>query len=140
MKWLLLSFLALCISSLLVLQAFSNGFHLWRGETLSQSEVKKKWGNSAFVQETFKNSDINTRSKMAYDLVEKKNLFIGKTPKEIRALLGDWDGHYFSESYPAYIIQEPTQEVREGYQVLFFLNKNGKISGLAVHHSCCSKP
>ena len=74
---------------------------------------------------------------MTYDLLAHVDHFRGMKTPEVRAELGDPDGFYFRDSFPAYIIDEGTQE---GFQIVFLLNNQFKVSNVIVHKNCCERP
>lgn len=109
----------------------------WLGKTLTSSEVKQRWGDINFDEQNFKKGDQSTRAKMAYSLMtsEKMN---GLTISEIRNRLGDFDGHYFSESYPTYLIQTAKKPGDESWQIVFLIDKERKTKEVIVHKNCCN--
>lgn len=111
--------------------------HFWRGPTMSVSDVKKKWGDKKFDIDSFKNGTVNERSSMAYDLLKRQKEFKGKFYFKIRKLLGDYSGHYFSDMYPTYIIQEGKTHEEETWQLVFLIDRNEKIKEIIVHKNCC---
>lgn len=112
---------------------------LWRGKVLSTEDVCKRWGGTPFDQEKFKASkrDAGIKAKMACSLLKNQKQFIGKDGGEIRKLLGNYSGHYFSEMYPTYMIHYPKAEGDDAWQLLFLLNRERKISEIIVHKNCC---
>lgn len=81
-------------------------------------------------------ADINARAKMTADLLKKQNLFKGQTVREIKNALGNPDGFYFTDIYPAYLIDMTTDD---SWQIVFLLDKEHKVSELIVHKNCCDK-
>lgn len=111
--------------------------HFWRGETLSARQVKEKWGDASFQADTFRAGSEETRAKMAYDLMKNSKKFIGKDRAEIRAILGDFDGFYFSDMFPTYIIATAKKAGDSTWQIVFILDRNEKVSEIIVHKNCC---
>ncbi len=114
--------------------------HFWKGETLSSSEVKKRWGNEPFDVGRFKSGNTAIRATMAYSLMkEKKDLFIGKPAIEIRELLGPNEGYYFTDIYPVYFIQEGKDHTEDTWQIVFLIDRNEKVAEIIVHKNCCDR-
>jgi hypothetical protein len=110
--------------------------HPWLGKTLSANEVKKRWGNEPLDEIRFKTANPSDRAKMAYSLMSSQK-WLGLSVTEIRSRLGNFDGHYFSESYPTYLIQKATKVGEESWQVVFLLNSEHKTKQIIVHKNCC---
>jgi hypothetical protein len=66
----------------------------------------------------------------------KKHL---KFPLRRFELLGDFNGYYFSDVYPTYLINEPQKKGDDVWQLVFLLDKNRLISSVIVHKNCCYK-
>lgn len=108
--------------------------HFWKGSTLTLQQVEKRWGAEKFDLEKFKKSTPNERSKMVADLLKNQKMFIGKDVSEIRAMLGGFEGHYFSDSIPTYLVFDQPKDV---WQVVFLHDKQFKINEILVHKNCC---
>ncbi len=120
----------------LILGGFVFGQHFWRGETMSIKKIEKKWGASTFDATKFKNGDLKIKSAMAASLIKLKK-YIGKSVEEVRNQLGDPDGYYFSDVYPAYIIEEGQTRDQDTWQIVFLLNQKRLVTGVIVHKNCC---
>ena len=110
---------------------------LWRGKLMATSEVCKRWGEAPFDAETFKVSTAEKRAAMSCSLLKNQKTFIGKDISEIRTILGDHDGYYFSDMYPAYLIQIGKNKTEETWQLVFMINKDEDIKEIVVHKNCC---
>ena len=108
-----------------------------RGETISESEVEKKWGLEEFSAEKFKSAAIEQRAKMAASLLKNKKNFIGQDRSEIRKTLGNYSGYYISGMYPTYLIQDKTDNSNEAWQLVFLIDAKGKITDIISHKNCC---
>jgi hypothetical protein len=117
----------------------STAKHFWRGDTLSTSKVCKKWGEAAFNENQFLNGDEKVRAKMACSILKNQKQFIGQSRLEIRKKLGDFDGFYFSDMFPAYIIESGKTREQDTWQIVFMLDRKEKISEIIVHKNCCDK-
>lgn len=125
------------LSVVLTCGSFSMAKHFWRGQTISGNKIEEKWPDQKkFEAQSFRNGDSKVRSKMTKALASSKQ-FIGKSVSEIRAELGAWDGYYFSDAFPAYIIQDGRAEHTDTWQIVFLLDKNEKVSEIIVHKNCC---
>lgn len=69
----------------------------------------------------------------------RTNPFKGKSYKEVKAALGPSDGYYFSDYYPAYLIQEGWADGKDTWQVVFMLDKNRNVEDVILHKNCCSR-
>ena len=108
------------------------GKHFWRGETMTVSQAEKIWGKSEFNAELFRTGDSKTRAKMVGSLISSK-WFLGKSVETIRKELGDWDGYYFSDMFPAYIVQDGRVEKGGTWQIVFLLDRDHKANEVIIH-------
>lgn len=104
---------------------------------MDREEVLRRWGKKPFVLEDFKKGNPQSRAAMAVDLIKNQKQFHGKDATEIRALLGTFSGHYFSESYPTYLIQKGNEAKPESWQLVFVIDRNDKVNDIVVHKNCC---
>lgn len=112
---------------------------LWRGETMKSEKVCQKWGSTEFDVNKFKTGNENLRASMSCSLLKKESDYIGKDRSEIRQLFGDHDGFYFSDMFPAYMIQSGQNSSEDSWQVVFLLDRNEKVSDIIVHKNCCNR-
>ena len=101
------------------------------------SEVCKKWGDKNFEMTDFKNGTMALKATMACSILKNQEFFIHKNNSEIREMLGDYDGYYFSEMYPTYLIQVGKNHSEESWQLVFMINKDENIKDIVVHKNCC---
>lgn len=113
--------------------------HFWRGETLSASEVKRRWGEADYNMEKFKTGSEELKRSMAYSVVKNKNKFIGMPVKAIHDTLGLPDGFYFKDVFPAYIIEDGAKQKKDTWQIVFLLDRDQKVNDVIVHKNCCDK-
>lgn len=111
--------------------------HFWRGETLTKTNVEKRWGKTKFEIEKFKTGDLTLRASMAASLMDHSKIFIGKDPSDVRKMLGDFDGFYFTDMFPTYLIQRAQNRSEEAWQIVFLLGRDKKVSEVIVHKNCC---
>ena len=136
----ILLFLSLSLSLLYFLSWFYiKREHPWFGETMSIKQVCKKWGTIPFNAVQFKKAEGNEsiRAKMACSLLKNQNKYIGKYRWEIRKLLGDYSGYYFSERIPTYFIEIGKNKKEETWQIVFLIDSQEKISQIIIHKNCC---
>lgn len=110
----------------------------WQDVTMSAIEVKKKWGNQTIDYKKFKSSSYEEKSKMAYSIMTDKSL-VGKSYEEIREIFGENDGHYFTDTIPAYIIQEGKNHSEDTWQLVFKMDKKYKVRDIIMHKNCCER-
>ena len=110
---------------------------LWRGEIMPLKKVCSKWGESQFEISKFKSGSETIRAQMACSLIKNEKLFFGKDRSEIRSSLGTYDGFYFTDMFPAYMIQSGKSHEEDSWQIVFFLDNKEKIKEIAVHKNCC---
>lgn len=125
------------ITILLAGIAFADKMSGVQGETMSEELVRKKWGNDAYTAEGFRSASMEMKARMAANMLVQKSTFIGLDRSEIRKRLGDYSGYYISGMYPTYLIQEPSQQSQEAWQLVFLIDLKGKIKDLVVHKNCC---
>ena len=127
----LIKFFYLC----LFISTTSSAQGFWFGKTMSASAAETKWGKAEFNSQKFKTATSGERAKMASTMVRQKNLWIGKSIKDIRKELGTHDGYYFTDSIPAYLIQETETRDGEAWQVVFIPDNRYKIKDLIIHRN-----
>jgi len=126
----------LTILSLFCATAFAfNSF--WPGKSLNPEAVREKWGNEKFEAKRFHDGGAKVRATMTYDLLMKQKEFIGKTAAEIRSLLGNFSGFYFSDAYPTYLIDKGKQKGDDVWQIVFLIDKSRHVTEIIVHKNCC---
>jgi hypothetical protein len=113
--------------------------HFWRGETLPAVRAEKRWGNENFDPVKFKSASISERARMAASLLKLQKRYIGIDRSDIRARLGDFDGYYFSDMFPTYMIEEGKDQSEDSWQIVFLLDRNEKVSEIIIHKNCCDK-
>ena len=74
---------------------------------------------------------------MTCSLLKEQKKFIGKDPIEIREIFGNFDGFYFSEFYPTYMIESDNIKETPAWQIVFLIDRKQKISEIVVHKNCC---
>jgi hypothetical protein len=132
-------FVFIAISFVFLTCGYVAAKHFWRGETMSTQEVAKKWGKTSFEADKFKNGDESIKAAMAFSLIQNRKIFVGTDRSEIRKKLGDFDGFYFSDMFPAYMIHTGESREQDSWQIVFLLDRNEKVAEIIVHKNCCEK-
>lgn len=52
-------------------------------------------------------------------------------------MLGDHDGYYFSDMFPAYMIHRGKTREEKSWQIVFLLDRKQRVSEVVVHKNCC---
>ena len=129
----------LIVTFLVLLAGFVLAKHFWRGETLKKQQVCSKWGEVNFNAKKFREGDEKVRAKMACSLLKNQKQFMGKDRYDIRKELGDHDGFYFTDMFPAYMIHTAKKIGEDSWQIVFLLNRDEKVSEIIVHKNCCEQ-
>jgi hypothetical protein len=111
--------------------------HFWKGDLMSETRVAQKWGKSPLDIKVFKSANEGQRAKMAFSLLNQQKEFKGKHVSEIREIFGNPDGFYFSDVFPAYLIQTASTNKEESWQIVFMLNTERRVEKIIVHKNCC---
>ncbi len=104
------------------------------GVTLSVEEAAKKWGEKPFLAQAFRKGNMKERSSMAVDLINRK-VYLGKTAKEVRADLGRWQGFFFRDDIPAYVLEDPKKKGSPVWQLVFDLDEKRNIRALYIQQN-----
>lgn len=123
--------------SILSLGVWAIGRPFVHGETMSQDDVCKKWGAEELALDKFRTANAPKRAAMACSILKNKMIYFGKDGLEIRKLFGDFDGYYFSNFYPTYLIQIGKNHSEDTWQLVFLIDRDRKISEIVVHKNCC---
>lgn len=118
---------------------FAGAKHFWRGETLGLKQAERRWGFQEFDEKRFREASITEKSKMTASLLKLQEKYKGMDVTEIRNRFGDYDGFYFSDMYPTYIIEEGKNAKDDTWQLVFLLDRAHKISEIIVHKNCCDR-
>ncbi len=104
------------------------------------SFAKKNWGSEPLNQKEFRESGFKgdlVKAKMAYTIV-KNQLYKDKPISLVFKELGRANGYFMSDLSPAYVLQRPTKEKNEGWQLAFIPTKDGKrVKEVRIFKSCC---
>lgn len=113
------------------------GQPIWRGETISAKQTEEKWGKQPLNVGAFRSGSMKDRAQMASALLAQKEKYKGKFVTEIREVFGSPDGFYFSDVFPAYMIQRAKNHKEDSWQIVFLLDNERKVKDIVVHKNCC---
>lgn len=99
----------------------------------------KRWGSVELDSSKFKTGDVKVRASMTASLQKHENKFKGKSALEIRELLGPFDGFYFTDAYPTYLIQIGKSHSEETWQIVFLLDNDQRVKKAIIHKNCCDR-
>ncbi len=99
--------------------------------------AKARWKESPFNAMQFKSGNTKVRASMAVNLILKRKL-IGKTPEQVRELLGNFSGFFWSDAIPAYLVEEGWNEKKDTWQLVFLLDDGGRVNEVKIHKNCCN--
>ena len=105
----------------------------------SVSEVCRRWGERPLDVEAFRTAeeDESTRAAMACSLLKNQHDYVGMRRLEVRPLFGNPTGYYYTESQPTYLIETAKTRAQDSWQIVFLIDRNGKIYDIVVHKNCC---
>ncbi len=69
--------------------------------------------------------------------VKNQKKFHGRFVTDIRNDFGTPDGFYFSDVFPAYLIQRAETRDQEAWQIVFLLDSDRKVKKVILHKNCC---
>ncbi len=130
---------AVVVALAVIIFIYAKTWHFWRGELMSLKTVCERWGEESLDIAKFKLSEDNepVRAKMTCSLLKNQKKYIGIDSGEIRKIFGDPTGHYFSDMFPAYIIESAKTREKDSWQIVFLINRKEQISKIVVHKNCC---
>lgn len=102
------------------------------------SEARNRWTISAFNPAKFKAGGVKERATMAVSIISNHQM-IGKTSDEVRSVLGDSSGFFWSDYIPAYLIEQGWDKGNDSWQLVFLLDPQGKVNEVRIHKNCCPK-
>ncbi len=99
--------------------------------------AKQRWKEKPFNAGQFRSGNTKARASMAVSLIAGKTL-LGKTPEQVRATIGEFSGFFWSDSIPAYLIEEGWAEKKDTWQLVFLLDDRGRVNDVKIHKNCCA--
>jgi len=105
---------------------------------MNVQEAQKRWGNAKFNAAQFRVSTTAQRAAMAADLLRQQAL-VGKERQDVRKILGDPDGYFFSDMILAYQIEKYSDDHKEAWQIVFVPDEKNpmKVGSVKIHQKCC---
>lgn len=125
----------LYLSAVLLIVLFPSTIYaqlVWFGKTMSPTEAQKRWGSEDFDANKFKNGSLQTRAKMAVAIVKNKKTWIGKSFPDLKKMLGEHDGFYFTDTIPAYFITDAEKMGDEAWQIVFLPDNDRKVKDVII--------
>jgi hypothetical protein len=108
-------------------------------EYMTAEKAGEKWGTTSFNFNEFKKGSSLVRASMASNLIKSK-ILVNKPLKDIRTLLGNYTGYYFSDLIPAYAIGDLNPNRTETWQIVLIPDSDSKvIKEVKIHKKCCYK-
>ena len=102
--------------------------------------AKKNWGFEKLDKKKFRESGYkgdSVKAAMAFYILKNQS-YKGKPISLVFKELGRANGYFISDLSPAYVLQRPTKEKNEGWQLVFIPTKDGKIvKEIKIFKSCC---
>ena len=90
--------------------------------------AQDKWGHEKLDKNKFKDSGYDgdlVKAKMAAYIIEKQ-IYKGSEIALVYKELGIANGYFISDLSPAYVLQRPTEEKNEGWQLVFIPTEDSK--------------
>lgn len=104
--------------------------------------AQAKWGQEKLDKNKFKNSGYNgdsIKAKMAAHIVGKQ-IYKGSEIALVYKELGTTNGYFISDLSPAYVLQRPTEEKSEGWQLVFIPTEDSKkVKEVRILKTCCER-
>ena len=121
------------------LPSLSATWNLLSSDYLSLGEVCRRWGERPLDIAAFRSAeeDESTRAAMACALLRTQDDYVGMHWLEIGSLFGNPTGYYDTESVPTYLIEVAKTMARDTWQIVFLIDRDGRVSGVVVHKNCC---
>ena len=115
-------------------------WYFLRGDYLSVSEVCRRWGERPLDVAAFRSAegDEFTRAAMVCSLLRNQDDYVGMGREEIMTLFGNPTGYYNTEMLPTYLIEVAKTRAHDSWQILFRIDRDGKVTKVVVHKNCCS--
>lgn len=95
-------------------------------------EKLSHWGTEDFSKEKWQGANTEQRAKMVFQLL-KQNNFVGKSPAEVRAVLGEPTGYYDYDTNLAYPVgkEGEVDTVYANTYLLVFITDKEKTGNIA---------
>jgi hypothetical protein len=113
--------------------------YLSKWEYMSIAEAKKRWGETKFTTEAFKNSPEEQRGKFIASLINSK-YGLGKTAQQIKNELGAFSGFFWRDSIPVYIVDRKSKTDGKTWQIVFLTNEKGIVIDVKIQNNMPPKP
>ncbi len=114
-------------------------WNLLNPDYLSVGEVCRRWGERPLDIAAFRSAeeDESTRAAVACSLLKTQDDYVRMNHLEIGPLLGNPTGYYHTELQPTYLIEVAKTRAQNTWQIVFLIDRSGKVSEVVVHKNCC---
>ena len=108
-------------------------------EFMSVGEVCERWGDGPLDVAAFRaaEGDEAARAAMACSLLKNEDDYAGMPVSEIRRLFGAFEGHFWSEAQPTYLIEIAETKAEDSWQIVFLHDRDRRVTRIVVHKNCC---
>ena len=127
------------LSAAAALPSSSATWNILNSDRLSLGEVCRRWGEQPLDIAAFRSAeaDESTRAAMVCSLLKVQEDYVGMHRREIGPLFGSFSGYYLTELHPTYLIEVAETGERGSWQIVFLIDRDGKVSEAFVHRNCC---
>ena len=110
-------------------------------EFMSVGEVCERWGDGPLDVAAFRaaEDDEAKRAAMACSLLKNQDDYAGMSVSEIRHLFGEFEGHFWSEAQPTYLIEIAETRAEDTWQIVFLHDRDRRVTKIVVHKNCCGE-
>lgn len=108
-------------------------------EFMSVGEVCARWGEGPLDVAAFRAAagDEPARAAMACSLLRSQDDYAGMPVSEIRQLFGEYEGHFWNEVQPTYLIEIAETKADDSWQIVFLHDRDRRVTMIVVHKNCC---
>ena len=108
-------------------------------EFMSVGEVCERWGDGPLDVAAFRaaKDDELARAAMACSLLKSQDDYVGMLVSEIRHLFGEFEGHFWNEVQPTYLIEIAETKADDSWQIVFLHDRDRRVTEIVVHKNCC---
>ena len=110
-------------------------------EFMAVGEVCARWGEGPLDVAAFRAAagDEPARAAMACSLLKSQDDYAGMPVSEIRRLFGEFEGHFWNEVQPTYLIEIAETKADDSWQIVFLHDRDRRVTKIVVHKNCCGR-
>ena len=110
-------------------------------EFMDVGEVCARWGEGPLDLAAFRAAagDEPARAAMACSLLRSQDDYAGMPVSEIRRLFGEFEGHFWNEVQPTYLIEIAETKADDSWQIVFLHDRERRVTTIVVHKNCCGR-